>query len=118
MYQEAIIRYAKQRFGSDPEFLWQKYPDYAVLRNPLSGKWFALLLCVPARHLGLSEDGAIWLLDLKCAPALIDELRAVKGYLPAYHMNKRHWISVVLDGTVPLDDVFALLTDSYEMTVK
>ena len=59
------------------------------------------------------ECGGI--LDLKCDPRLIGTLRESPGFLPAYHMNKANWITVLLDGSVSMEDLMPLLDLSYDL---
>ena len=54
--RDEIFNYAKENFGSEPEFLWQKYPDYAVLRSKKNKKWYALIASVPMEKLGFESS--------------------------------------------------------------
>ncbi|MCH5321872.1 MAG: MmcQ/YjbR family DNA-binding protein, partial [Eubacterium sp.] len=56
------------------------------------------------------------IMDVKCYPEMIGSLRKEKGILPAYHMNKEHWLTLLLDGSIEMDSVFELLNLSYELT--
>ena len=47
---------------------------------------------------------------------MIGNLRQSAGYLPAYHMNKDSWITIVLDGTVPMKEICDLIDQSYFLT--
>jgi len=56
--------------------------------------------------------------SLKCEPSLADALRAEHPAVrPGYHLNKRHWITVTLDDSLPDELVLGLLEDSYELVV-
>lgn len=58
----------------------------------------------------------IWI-NVKCDPAWRDFWRsAFKAIVPAYHMNKEHWNSIILDGTIPQEDIERLILESYELT--
>ncbi|MDO4291446.1 MAG: MmcQ/YjbR family DNA-binding protein [Eggerthellaceae bacterium] len=112
--REAVLRVAAERYGTAPEYLWAKYPNYAVLRCP-NGKWYAVVMDIPRAKLGLSGAGAVDILNVKAEPLLIDALRREEGFLPAYHMNKANWVTVLLDGTVDEGRVADLLDMSYQM---
>ena len=71
---------------------------------------------VPGEKLGLPERKMLDILNLKCDPVLIASLRGTPGLLPAYHMNKEHWITAVLDGSAPDAQIQTLLAMSYDMT--
>ena len=70
---------------------------------------------VEEKRLHLTGDEAVDVLDIKCDPILIGSLRREPGFLPAYHMNKDSWISILLDGTVPDDRIMPLLGMSYDL---
>ena len=112
----AIFAYAKAQHGTAPEYLWAKFPNYAVLRHPQNQKWYAILMEVPPKKLGLEGQALIDIIDVKCDPLMIGSLRESKGILPAYHMNKNGWITLLLDGSVPKNQVLALLELSFAMT--
>ena len=114
--RDDIFQYAKYTYGTEPEYLWRKFPRYAVLRNPNSGKWYGAVMEVPRERLGLAGDGDIDIFDVKCAPMLIGPFLERQGFLPAYHMNKRNWLTILLDGSVPEDEILRLLDLSFDMT--
>ena len=111
-----VFRYAAEQYGTLPEYPWARLPDHAVLRRQDNRKWFALLMPVGRDKLGLPEDGTVDVLNVKCDPLLTGALRREPGILPAYHMNKDKWISVLLDGAVPLEEIFRLIDLSYQLT--
>ena len=111
-----ILRVAAETFGTQPEYLWQDTPSYAVLRHTEGRRWYAVLMTVPRARLGLPGAGAADILNVKCDPALAGSLRLNPGILPAYHMNKDTWLSVLLDGTVERGMALDLLAMSYRLT--
>lgn len=114
--KDEIIRFIDDEFDVKPEYPWQKTPDSAVFRHYSNKKWFAAILNVSAKHLGLEGDEIKEIIDLKSDEMLIEDLKKQNGYFPAYHMNKRHWITVLLDGSVPIDEIINLIKLSYVMT--
>jgi predicted DNA-binding protein (MmcQ/YjbR family) len=81
-------------------------PDNSVFK--VAGKIFAIsnLAGVPLR------------ISLKCEPGLAEQLRADHAAItPGYHLNKRHWNTVVLDGSVPDAMVRDMIEDSYDLIV-
>lgn len=112
--QERIAQYIQDRYGVGPEYLWARYPNYAVFRQPASRKWFAAVMDVPRKSLDLTGEGTADVMDLKCGPVLVGSLLAQDGFLPAYHMSKSSWISVLLDETVPDEQIFPLIELSYD----
>src|SRR5579875_1577476 len=75
---------------------------------------------VAGKMFGLSQLGADELrVSLKCEPALAEQLRqAHKGVIPGYHLNKRHWNTVIVDGSLPGQMVKDMIEDSYDLVVS
>ena len=93
--------------------------DTTVFRHGEGGKWFGLVMNLERSRVGLPGEGKVDVLNLKCDPEegfIVREM--YDGIIPAYHMNKRHWISVILDGGVPCDFVERLTEKSYDLTDK
>lgn len=118
MKRETLFKYAMEHFNAEPEYLWHNFPDYAVLRHQGGNKWFGLVMDVPGTKLGLPTDYRIDVLDVKVRPEHIGSLRQKDGVLPAYHMNKEHWVSIILSGPLSDKEIYELLTDSYELTLS
>lgn len=123
--REEILAFAASEYSTTPEYLWAKNPRFAVLRHKDSRKWFGLIMDVPRERLGLGEDASsltaspeVDILNVKCDPMLSGSLRMQTGILPGYHMNKGNWISILLDGTVNIEQIFTLLDMSYELTAS
>lgn len=112
--QDAILKFAAETYQTKPEHLWQRMPEAAVLRHP-NGKWYGLVMPVPRDRFGLPEDAVSDVLNVKCDPLMLGSVLLQKGFFPAYHMNKSSWISILLDGTVPLARVTAALQMSYAL---
>lgn len=93
--------------------------DTTVLRHGPGGKWFGLLMKVPRDRVGLDGAGTAEILNLKCDPLIGFGLRqSYADILPAWHMNKQHWISVRLEGEVPEETLETLIRMSYDLTGK
>ncbi|MBF0802769.1 MULTISPECIES: MmcQ/YjbR family DNA-binding protein [unclassified Neisseria] len=116
MSRRTLLDYAAQHYLTVPEYPWRRHPDYAVLRHTGNGRWYAVLMDVPAAKLGLAGSANVPLANIKAAPDLVQLLRVQTGFLPAYHMNKTHWLSVRLDGSVNEATVKTLLDGSFALT--
>lgn len=112
--RQRVTEYIRDRYAAEAEHLWAKYPNYAVFRQPASRKWFALVMDIPRNRLGLEGDGDVDIMDVKCGSLMVGSLLAQDGFLPAYHMSKSSWISVLLDETVPDNQIYPLLELSYD----
>lgn len=119
MDRKEIFEWVREVYGVEPEYLWLDTPHHAVLRNPTSGKWFGIIMRVSGRVLGLRKTAEYEILNVKCDPLFIGSLLQQEGFLPAYHMNKSNWISILLsEGTVPSEQIKNLICISYNMTEK
>lgn len=121
MYRKDVLAYVKKEYGTTPEHLWQSYPEYEVLRHKLhpgekKAKWYGLIMNVKRNMLGLEGEDEVDILNVKCNPEMMDLVQMSKGYFPGYHMNKANWITVLLDGTVPLENIKQLIDESYDLT--
>lgn len=115
--RQAVLDYAARVHKTLPDAPFATAPSYCVLRHAENKKWYALFMDVPAARLGLPGQGTVDIVDLKCDPALAGSLRREPGFLPAYHMHRDTWLTVLLDGTVPAETVCSLLDLSYELTL-
>ena len=114
-YTKEIIDYVKNKYGDELEFLWEKSPKNAVIRRESSNKWYAVILTISKRKLNLDSDEIIEVINLHNRVEEIEKLIDNKKYFPAYHMNKKHWCTICLDGTVELKEIYKLIDVSYEL---
>lgn len=114
MKREEIYEYVKKQYGTVPEYLWKESPKSAVLRHP-NGKWYAVLIQVEKSRLGLEGDTEVDIIDVKCDPDMVGLLTQTYGFLPGYHMNKKYWITMLLDGTVSEAKILDFLDMSYDL---
>ena len=114
-YTKEVVDYIKNKYGDELEFLWEKSPKTAVVRRKNSNKWYALILTLSKRKLNLDSDEAVEIINLHNSPEEIEKLTDNKRYFPAYHMNKKHWCTICLDGTVELKEIYKLIDISYEL---
>ena len=118
MDREEVIRYIAGTYGAQPEYLWSDSPDACIFRHRSNRKWFAIIQNVQRSKLGLPGEGSADLMNMKCGPLLGGSFAGKKGILPAWHMNKPHWIGVLLDGTAAEEDIKELLDLSFSLTAK
>lgn len=114
-YTKEVVDYIKNKYGDELEFLWEKSPKTAVVRRKNSNKWYALILTLSKRKLNLDSDEAVEIINLHNSPEEIEKLIDNKRYFPAYHMNKKHWCTICLDGTAELEKIYKLIDISYEL---
>lgn len=111
-----VLAYAARHYGTAPEYLWRALPGYAALRHQDNRKWYGIVMNVTTDKLGPPGREPVDILEVKCDPILSGSFCLNPGVLPAYHMKQGNWITVLLDGTVDPETVFALLDMSYRLT--
>ena len=116
MLKEEVNSYVREEYDIAPSYLWKRYPDDYTFRHKATNKWFGLIMTIDKRRLGIDGDGFIDILNVKADPDFISMVSQCRGYYPGYHMNKQHWLTVCLDGTVADEQVIELIDTSYEIT--
>lgn len=118
MNSKQLRQFIAETYDTDADFPWKNAPNDMVFRHQDNRKWFALVMKISKQKLGLSEEGRIDILNVKCEPNLIGSLRDENGIYPAYHMNKTNWLTIALDGSVSDEKIKSLLDMSYDLTKK
>lgn len=108
-----IIDYIKEKYGDDVEYLWKKFPDNAVARRKDNKKWYLAILTVGKDKLGFETKDKVEVIDLRANPDEIPDLIKTGYIYPGYHMNKKHWISILLDGTTDIKEICDRIDNSY-----
>ena len=114
MTRQEVFAYCRQQYGTEPDYPWQD--RNAVLRHKDNNKWYAVILEVGREKLDLSGEGVVDVMNVKCDPILSGSLLGQPGYFRAYHMNKEQWISILLDGPQPENEIKSLIDLSFRMT--
>lgn len=112
---QQVIAYVREEYRDELQFLWRRFPNNAIYRRKDNRKWYAALLVVDRRKLGLDQDGTVEIIDLRGDPDEIGALIDGRKYFPGYHMNKKHWFTLRLDGSVPMAEVLSRLDESYRL---
>ncbi len=113
-----IFTHVQQIYNTVPEYPWTNMPNYAVLRHSRNKKWYAVIMTLPKATLGIVGGGSIEAVNVKATRDVIEQIPYASGFLPAYHMNKKHWMTILLDGTVPREIVCKFIDDSYQLTAR
>ena len=114
----AVMAHIRQKYGDEFEFLWEKFPDNAIVRRKDNQKWYAVILTISRQKLGLNGNDKIEVMDLRGFPEEIATLTDGKKYFPGYHMNKIHWYTICLNGSVALDEICRRVDESYVLAKK
>ena len=111
-----IMTRVQEKYENQLEYLWEKSPDTAILRHENNQKWYAVLMKISWDKLEKGREGLVEAVNLKHDQ--VADLLVKKGIYPAFHMNKRYWISVALDDSLTDEKVLELFEKSYFLTSK
>lgn len=107
--RKKIFKYIKEKYNINPEYLWKDTPDAAIFRHHNNRKWFALIMNVKGEEY----------INVKTEPDYSDLLRNTYDYIiPAYHMNKEHWNTIIISKDVNQTLLYEMIDQSYELTKK
>ena len=113
-----IAKLIKEKYGNEPIFMWEKFPTFGVYKNPNNDKWYGLVGYVNFAKLGESKDGMVEIINLKLDKDEIPELIKKDGIYPAYHMNKKYWVSIRTDDTLSDKELMKYIDISHKFTIK
>lgn len=115
MTKQTFLAYCRDMWGTEPDYPFEEDFETAVLRHGSNRKWYALVMRVPRRKFGLDSDEMVEVVNLKLPVEMFGSFGTADGVYPAYHMNKLHWISVLLPDA-PEEIVQFLTGVSFEAT--
>ncbi|MBQ9621689.1 MAG: MmcQ/YjbR family DNA-binding protein [Atopobiaceae bacterium] len=113
MTLDDVHEYLLTRYGLTPTRAFKEDPSIGVFVRPDSKKWFAATKNIRCRSVDVEGDGRVDILNVKLDPRVIASLRIRQGFLPAWHMNRNKWVTVLLDGTVHDDEARSLIDRAY-----
>ncbi len=115
MTKQEFFAYCLDTYGTSPDYPFEEDFETAVLRHADTRKWYGIVMRVSRRKFGLDSDEVIDVVNLKLPTEMFGSFGADDGIYPAYHMNKLHWISVLLPDA-PEDLIQFLASVSFEAT--
>lgn len=116
--REEIISFIKKEYSVSPEYLFEGDFDTAVFRHNNTKKWFGIIMKVKFSTLGIEGEGTVDVMNVKCDPLLVDILVQRESFMRAYHMNKRLWVSILIDSEIEEGEIFELIEQSFQLTDK
>ena len=115
MTKQEFLEYCLNTYGTSPDYPFDEDFETAVLRHTDSRKWYAIVMRVSRRKFGFDSDEIIDVVNFKLPTDMFGSFGTSDGVYPAYHMNKFHWISVLLSDASD-DTIKFLVNVSYEAT--
>ncbi|MBS6397920.1 MAG: MmcQ/YjbR family DNA-binding protein [Clostridiales bacterium] len=110
-----VIAFVRDLYGDEPEFLWKKTPDNAIWRRKDNRKWYGAILTVAGKKIGLQTDKRVEIIDLRMDPTEAEMILSRENYYPGWHMNKKSWYTIVLDGSVSDEELKDRIRESYKL---
>ena len=119
MYPQSneITKKLIELYGNYPEFLWKTSPGSGIFRNKESKKWYLAILDVEGEKIDKNLKCIVEVANIKLPPEKISELIQKEHFYPAYHMNKKYWMTIVLNNSVPNNVLLDLISQSRELTL-
>ena len=115
MTKQEFLEYCFNTYCTSPDYPFDEDLETAVLRHTDNRKWYAIVMRVSRSKFGFDSDEVIDVVNLKLPTEMFGSFGASDGVYPAYHMNKLHWISVLLPDA-PSDVVQFLTNASFVAT--
>lgn len=115
MTKQTFLEYCLTKYHTSPDYPFDEDFETAVLRHSDNRKWYALVMKVSRRKFGQNSDEVIDVVNMKLPIEMFGSFGTADGVYPAYHMNKLHWISVLLPDA-PDETVQFLTNVSFEAT--
>ncbi|MFC3928435.1 MmcQ/YjbR family DNA-binding protein [Streptococcus caprae] len=120
-----LVAHLQATYGDTYDHPFAKYPNYTAFREPIHHKWYGLVTQIKRQQLDLSgEDWSaeqledlIEVINVKVEPNQLEKLLGTQAIYPAYHMNKKSWVTVVLDEGMSDTDLFDLVATSRQLTL-
>ncbi|MDO4648578.1 MAG: MmcQ/YjbR family DNA-binding protein [Eubacteriales bacterium] len=116
--KEELLAYAQKKYKTEPDFPFRTFPTCAALRHKDNRKIYGMFMDIQRGKLGLAEDSNEYvdIFNIKIDPDLKMILVGHSGIRSAYHMHAGNWITILLDGSISLEQILPLLDMSYELT--
>ena len=118
MNRNELALFIEDFYGIKYDCPFEDELDAWCFRHPDNKKWFALVMRIKKRKLGIDSDEYIDVVNMKCAPEIMDDLYFESGVFPAYHMSKKHWLTLALDGSCADETIMWVTKISYDLTRK
>jgi predicted DNA-binding protein (MmcQ/YjbR family) len=117
MTKEGFLGLCSDSYGTLPDYPFENDSETAVFRHTSNKKWFAILMKVPSSKFGIGSDVKSDVVNVKIPIEIFGSFSEKDGVYPAYHMNKAHWVSIILE-KASFETVDFLLNASYFVTKK
>lgn len=111
-----IAVYIDSLYNVQPEKIFKNDDTSIVFRHLVNRKWFGLIMKIRADKLGLDRNDEVFVFNLKLDPMVARSAVDGKHFFESYHMNKTHWISVLIDEKLDEEKLHLFIDMSYCLT--
>lgn len=111
-----ITKRIMEIYHNKPEFIWKDFPECAIFRNPNNEKWYGIIMSIDKSKIDKKSIGKVEVINVKLDYKTISHLLKKNGFYPSYHMNKKNWITIVLDDTLSDKEVMEYVSISHKYT--
>ena len=120
-YVEEILRYVRDTYGDEIEYPWRDMAaasgmETAVIRSHITKKWYAAFMKIHPSKIGLGGSRPISVMNLHGTAEMVAELVDGRRYFPGYHMNRKYWYTICLDGSIPMEELREKIDESFELS--
>ena len=113
-----LTKYIKEKYNDSPTFEWETSPGFGIFRNKNTKKWYALVMNINFNKIDNDKKEEIEIVNIKLDEEKILNLLKQDGFYKAWHMNKKYWITIVLNDTIDDKLLFELVDESYNYSSK
>lgn len=110
-----VISYIKEKYNDELEYLWDNLPDCAIWRHKENNKWYGLIMNINKNKL-TNGSKMVDILNVKLPKDQIVLLLERPNFYPAYHMNKKNWLTIILDDSLSDEEIMTYLKISHQFT--
>ena len=114
---ERINAFIQDKYDTLPEYPWGEDDGASIYRNYDNGKWYLLNISVARNKLDKASESSetVEVINIRIDNSALEELLRIDGIYKAYHMNKKNWITITMDDSLPDEEVQKLIINSYEI---
>lgn len=110
-----VITYMKEKYHLSPNYSWKDDNTTCTFKTQICNKWFAIIMEIPYKKLGIEKNGKIFIINLKNKEEKVKDIIDNKNIFKAYHMNKKYWYTVTLTKNINLKKLYLLIDESYNL---
>jgi predicted DNA-binding protein (MmcQ/YjbR family) len=114
MTLQELHEYMASHYGAESDHPIKEEHSITVFMRPDNKKWFAATKNIGCKSLGIDRAGRIDILNVKLDPRVVATLRVREGFMPAWYMNQNSWVTILLDGSVPAEEIRSYLDMAYD----